>query len=192
MKAHLNPFAPDHIQRQLPFDLALVDITWQALEQKWARLNYRAAVVGPHGSGKSTFLKTLAQRLRDDHHVVTLFFRVGDTSLTQSDWEAVKKCDTTTILLVDGEGHLTLHERHRLRKAAKQAGRYLAARHRPSTLPTLLHLRANANLASQLLARLELPEQDELQKRLPLLLAKKNGNLREVWLSLYDEYALKD
>lgn len=193
MKAHLNPFAPDRVQRLLPFDPQLIDTSWEALESRWQKLGRRAAIIGHKGSGKTTFLRTFATRLEDSHDFVRLFFRQGDRTLGQTELKQLQEIQKgrKAILLIDGEGHLSLTERHRLRNHARKAEGYLVARHHRSLLPTLCHLRSSHELASALLARMDLKEQEALQSELPHLLRKKRGNLREVWLSLFDEYATK-
>ena len=191
MKAHFNPFAPDRVQRSLPFEPQLADTSWEAIEKKWQQLGRRAAVIGHKGSGKTTFLKTFRGRLEENYQVRCFFFRTGDRLLQPTHLEALARLpkEENTILLVDGEGHLALRERLRLREGARHAEGYLVARHHRSQLPTLLKLQSSALLAVELFERLNLEGYEEIRERLPSLLKKKRGNLREMWLSLYDQYA---
>lgn len=191
MKAHLNPFAPERVQRLLPFDPSLAGTSWEAIESRWLAMGRRASIVGRKGSGKTTFLKTFAQRLQKEHHLVHLFFREGDRQLGQREWDQLTRITNheNTLILVDGEGHLCRAQRTILRKLSSQAAGYLAARHHRSRLPALLHLKSSPQLAETLLARIDPEEADSIRNQLPSLLRKKSGNLREVWLSLYDEYA---
>ena len=70
MKAHLNPFAPNRVQRLLPFDPLLAGSSWDSIESDWEQLDRRAAVIGHHGSGKTTFLETFRTRLEKDWQIV--------------------------------------------------------------------------------------------------------------------------
>ena len=194
MKAHLNPFAPDQVQRNLPFDPELANSSWEEIEKKWHQLGRRAAVIGHKGSGKTTFLKTFETRLEKNYQVTRFLFRVDDHFLKPIHLQTLAQLPKKkkTILLIDGEGHLCRREKLRLRKEAKQAHGYLVARHHRSQLPTLLKLQSSPFLAAKLLERLNLEGYEEIRERLPHLLKKKRGNLREIWLSLYDGYASKN
>lgn len=194
MKAHLNPFAPDRVQRLLPFDPSLVETNWEAIESRWEKMGQRAAIVGHKGSGKSTFLKTFAKRLQKERNVVQLFFRAGDRKLGECHREKLAGMtnDQNVVVLVDGEGHLCWAQRNLLRNFCKHSAGYLVTRHHRSTLPTLLHLQSNPQLAETLLSKIAPDKEESIHQQLPSLLRKKSGNLREVWLSLYDEYACKD
>ena len=194
MKAHLNPFAPDRVQRLLPFGPEFVGTTWEQLESDWENSSRRAAVVGPHGSGKTTFLNTLGERLSSSYHVEKLFFHRDERHLSgeQKTQLARLKDPAHTILLVDGEGHLTLRERHWLRRQSGEMAGYLVARHHRCTLPTLLSLKVTPQLAHQLLKRIHPAEAAQRKNDLPLLLRKKSANLRELWFSFYDSYATQD
>ncbi|MGJ8726490.1 MAG: hypothetical protein ACSHYB_18240 [Roseibacillus sp.] len=194
MKAHLNPFAPDRVQRLLPFDPELIETTWEQLETRWENLHRRAVITGPHGSGKTTFLNTFAERLADTYHVETLFFHRDEHRLSPQQRKQITrlKAPSRTILLVDGEGHLTLRERHWLRHQSQEMAGYLVARHHRCTLPTLLSLSVTPKLAHQLLEQIHPAEATRRANDLPQLLRKKSGNLRELWLSFYDNYASQD
>ena len=194
MKAHLNPFAPDRVQRLLPFDPELLGTTWEQVETRWQSLHCRAAITGPHGSGKTTFLHTFAEHLAKTSHVETLFFHRNERHLSpeQKEQLAQLKDPAHTVLLADGEGHLSLKERRWLRNQSRRMAGYLVARHHRCTLPTLLSLKVTPQLAHQLLRQIHPAEAARRESDLPHLLRKKSGNLRELWLSLYDNYASQD
>src|SRR6185436_15582003 len=60
MRAADNPFA---VRRVLAIRYRLSGETWEGLLERLAALRYRAAIVGPHGRGKTTLLEDLAPRL---------------------------------------------------------------------------------------------------------------------------------
>lgn len=191
MKAHENPFAPDRVQRRLSFDPELAGTTWEQIEARWKTLNCRAAIIGLHGSGKTTFLKAFSKRLAPTYHVEALFFHYDQKNLTDDQRQQVLALSNQkkAVLLVDGEGHLRLSECRWLRRQSQHLDGYLVARHRPCRLPTLLKLKSSPEIAQQLLERIHPPEAILRQEQLPHLLRKKGGNLRELWLSFYDDYA---
>ena len=191
MKAHLNPFAPDRVQRLLPFDPELSSTSWEALDDRWLKLNYQAAVTGPHGSGKTTFLDTFSERLARTFSVERLFLHRNECRLSSAQREQITqlKDPANTILVVDGEGHLTWRDRRWLRRQSQKMAGYLVARHHRCSLPTLLSLKPTPQLAHQLLQQIHPAEAVQRENDLPLLLRKKSGNLRELWLSFYDDYS---
>ena len=60
MRARDNPFA---VQRVLAIRYRLSGVTWEELLARLAALRFRAALVGPHGHGKTTLLEDLGERL---------------------------------------------------------------------------------------------------------------------------------
>lgn len=191
MKAHLNPFAPNRVQRLLPFDPLLAGSSWDSIESDWEQLDRRAAVIGHHGSGKTTFLETFRTRLEKDWQIVSLFYNRNNRELSPYDRKLLLNLTSPekTIVLIDGEGHLKVNERIWLRRFTRDCAGYLVARHHRSCLPTLLKLNSSPTLALELLARINLENPEAAQKQLPKILKKKRGNLRETWLTLYDYYA---
>lgn len=190
MKAHLNPFAPGRVCRQLPFDPTLAGTDWSHLETSFSENRCRAIVWGRHGSGKSTFLNTFRRRLEAQAPVTQLTFRPEEPRLKASQRARLAEL-TGRFLLIDGEDHLSLRERREVRGASQDAIGYLAARHSPGRLPTLLHLRSSPEIARILLSRIDEAACHEFESELPALLRKKNGNLRDLWLTLYDVYAFR-
>lgn len=191
MKAHRNPFAPDRVRRLLPFDPTLLGTNWEAIERDWERLGRRAAVRGHHGSGKTTFLDTFAGRLSPQFRVEKLFLHRGTRYLNEQQDCLLEFLanQQDVILFVDGEGHLKASERRRLRKVSQNLGGYLVARHGRSSLPTLLQLKSNPLLAEILLEKIHPPAATNSKETWPRTFRKKGGNLRELWLSFYDDYA---
>ena len=60
MKARDNPFSTDRVLR---VRYRLCGLTWEQLLSRLAALQYRAAIVGPDGTGKTTLLEDLESRL---------------------------------------------------------------------------------------------------------------------------------
>ena len=70
-------------RRLLPYDPELLGTTWKEVETRWQSLNRRAAITGPHGSGKTTFLEYLRPaHLAKTSHVETLFLSSQRTAIS--------------------------------------------------------------------------------------------------------------
>ena len=63
LRARDNPFA---VQRVHAIRYRLAGITWEELLERLAALGFRAALVGPHGHGKTTLLEDLGARLAEE------------------------------------------------------------------------------------------------------------------------------
>jgi hypothetical protein len=60
MRARDNPF---RTERMLEVRYRLEGIGWEELLRRFEKLGYRAALIGPHGSGKTTLIESLEPRL---------------------------------------------------------------------------------------------------------------------------------
>ncbi|GAB5403770.1 MAG: hypothetical protein Aurels2KO_20010 [Aureliella sp.] len=207
-----NPFATRFVA---PGNLAWVPPGPQAdlgtLQRRLKSLDYRAAIVGPHGTGKSTLLEHLVGPigpvvLRLDHHgeivrqsashempgTVWLVLRRGrKQNFGRSTWRP------GGLLVLDGYEQLSYPERcwivleTRLRRMG-----LLVTSHRPVCLSTLVTTSVSAG-AMRLVVRQAavqagvafdaLPEVGE--GRLEALLKHHGGNAREAMMQLYDEFA---
>ena len=75
IRARDNPFRADRVQ-SLPY--RLMDTTWDALLDRLAALRYRAAIVGPEGSGKTTVTTTFLEQLCNAGYQFCVFDPEGD------------------------------------------------------------------------------------------------------------------
>ena len=184
MKADQNPFATRRLERVLAFDPKLIGESWEGLHARWQSLGRSAFVVGPHGSGKTTFLDGFAEQL--EAPVTRFFFNEQACFLTHFDRKRMQGA-AGTVWLVDGDLHLPRSERRELMGASSLSSGLLVARHRVWRGPVLLRLKATAGLARELLRRAAPEHLERLQPQLPSRLARTSGNLRELWMDCYDE-----
>ena len=176
MRARDNPFASGRVERlryRLPEGL-----TWERLLERLADLRHRAALVGPHGRGKTTLLEELAPRL------TARGFRVRSVTLRQDerrvDWSRLRlKADE--ILLFDGAELLGRFAWLRVRLSCRRAGGLIVTSHRPGLLPTLLECNTTPELLAGLVRELT-GEELETEE----LFARHGGNLRLVFWEMYD------
>jgi energy-coupling factor transporter ATP-binding protein EcfA2 len=185
MHAAINPFSTARVERLLDFDPGLIGTCWDTIDERWAELGWRACVTGHHGAGKTTFLETMATRLKPRARVELLFFNDRKRSLSPEDRKVLERCEGA-FLLIDGDESLSWSDRRSLARQSRRARGCLFARHRQRGLPELLRLRSNPELARQLLERISPEWRRKLDGELEQKLREMDGNLRELWLGCFD------
>jgi hypothetical protein len=146
-----------------------------SLVEKLASHNWRAAIVGPHGSGKSTLLESLKPALiAAGCRIQSTTMRDGERRLPSDFW--CRSQDVVTepngdlhptadaalaigccriLVVIDGFEQLAWLERSRLKWFCRRHNvGLLVTSHRPSGLPTLVHLSPNRQLINRLVADL--------------------------------------
>lgn len=111
----------------------------EALLARWRAAGRRGALLGPHGTGKTTRLRALADRLAaEGWHVVRVQWH-DDGTTTPADWRAaLRRADARTLVCLDGAENLGRLGLYRIFHYARRAGGLLATLHRPAwLLPTL-------------------------------------------------------
>ncbi len=189
--------------------------TFESLVQQfWERFRCQAAIVGPHGSGKSTLMSHICRELTGgklpllschpnsgvqcgdpDGTVIHVQLRRGHRPWHQ--WLCCRRYwNPGRFLVVDGLEQLPWWARSWIGyEVRRRRMPILASSHRRiSWLPTLLQTQVSTDLALRIVRRL-LPdsEHEELPhlldpNRLEALLRLHRGNFREVLMSLYDDY----
>jgi hypothetical protein len=177
VRARDNPFASDRVESlryRLPEGL-----TWDQLLERLAALRFRAALVGPHGHGKTTLLEELAPRL------TARGFQVRTVTLRQDerrvDWKRFRNLGADGILFLDGAELLGPLAWLRVRLSCRRAGGLIVTSHRPGLLPTFLECKTTPELLAGLVRELTGEEMETRE-----LFARHGGNLRLVFWTLYD------
>lgn len=191
MRARENPFRTERIGRlgfrhpTLPFD---------AIHRRLAELRRRAAIVGPHGSGKTTLHRQLGDRLASEGLCVHRWFLNADgpAPRTRALVREARTLGPRDVLLFDGAGHLSRPSWWRVLRACRGAGGLLITAHRPGLLPTLLETHTDAALLADLAFELTGPSALGILPLLEELRSVHAGNLRDVFLALYDLKAHDD
>lgn len=142
----------------------------------------RGQVVGPHGTGKSTFVIAFQKELAArglDVHLITLH------SFDKSGLNNLLTLQPGSILILDGFEQLPFWRRFKIIQSTRwrKIG-LLTTSHVSFGLPTLLETSVDLETAQNLVRTLTGSEPSE---NLESLLTKHNGNLREVFFDLYDE-----
>ncbi len=183
-----NPFGAKRIRAigYLPQELSCQEIISQ-LE----KLDYTAAVVGPHGSGKSTLLRDMEEQLSQSGVYTKKLFINLDTKLP---WQTIKECVCSmppkSVLFFDGANHLPFLRFRQLRSMTqKRSIGLVITSHDEGPLPTLLVCRGRLDLLTELTQQL-LPEHQTIrQSHLAALFESHRGNIRDCLWQLYDDYA---
>jgi len=187
MRAADNPFA---VRKVLAIRYRLAGETWEALLERLASLRYRAAIVGPHGRGKTTLLEDLAPRLEAlGFRIRSVMLHTGNRFLTRDQREVLlHDMGSRDLLCIDGAEQLSRSAWASLLARSRVAGGLLVTSHRPGLLPTLIDCETTPELLAGIMRDLAGPEADGIPMR--SLFARHEGNIREALREMYDVWAL--
>ena len=142
----------------------------------------RGQIIGPHGTGKTSLLRSLRPHLE-----------AAGYQLEWHDPQTVVRASrrtTNTLVVIDGYEQLSAWSRLTLRCSCWWHGcGLLVTTHRDVGLPPLVQTRPSLELAQQLAERL-LEGRGELlgNEEFARVWNEKQGNMRELWFALYDRY----
>lgn len=187
----MNPFRSSRLE-SLEFDLR--GDSWSAVMDRFALLGRRAATLGRHGSGKTTFLEQLARRL-EGVGLEVLTYRLDDLaprldSRELRRWQ--RQLTAKHLVVVDGAGWFGPVAGGKLLRATLSAGGLLVSAHRRCRLPVLFECRTDGKLLQKLVETLL---RDCVERVPPGLLTevasayeRHRGNLRHALRDLYDQW----
>jgi len=189
MKARDNPFAVDRVLRvryELPH-CTLAELVERLIEQRG-----RGAIVGPHGSGKTTLMEDLAGHLQSRGARVHLLRLSAErrTLPRESIRRLSDRLDADDAVLCDGAEQLTWPSWWWwLKRRVRTAGMFVVTTHRPGCLPTLLETRTTPELLESIIRRLLAHPNEPLPFDVAELFERHAGNVRDALRELYDRYA---
>ena len=180
-----NPFASHRVRL---FRYWHAEVGAEDLLRRLDDLGGHGAIVGPKGSGKTTFLEELdffmhgcVKRVRipgSDPSPLRTALEQLDGPVTESD-----------TLLIDGSEQLGSLAWRRFYLAVLRARRIVATLHRPGRLPTLFKCAPSPDILSNLVHYLDPDDAVLLEPHLPDLFQRHDGNIRLCFRELYDLYA---
>jgi ATPase subunit of ABC transporter with duplicated ATPase domains len=189
MKARENPFKTDSV---LGVRYRLRDRTWEELFERLKKLNYRAAIIGPHGTGKTTLLEEMEPRLaargfrvihlrldRETRSFEQGFLRRLFTILGERD-----------VILFDGAEQMSRLGWQLFKIRSKRAAGLVITSHRRGMLPTLMECATSSELLREIIR--ELLGGEARCEMTDKLHTKHGGNLRDALREMYDLYAAED
>jgi hypothetical protein len=190
MRARDNPFA---VQRVLAVRSRLARVTWEELLDRLAAFGFRAALVGPHGHGKTTLLEDLAPRLEDrGFRLRSATLRARDRRLTAAQEETLfADLAGRDLLLVDGAEQLGRLSWLRLRRKSRAAGGLVITSHHAGLLPTLHECRTTPELLAGIVRDLLGSEAEGMSPETEELWLRHRGNVRDALRELYDVWAAR-
>lgn len=181
MIAKNNPYNTERVATLLPFDPQWIGECWEGIERRLQELGGRGCVVGPHGSGKTTFLESFARRLRNrGEEVVTLFLNRQQRRIPEDFYQQLS---ARSVLLFDGAEHLGWLARRRFLKRCSHLRMIVTTGHRPSRLPTLFQTKVSPEVLERCMGRLDPDGDNGMAEE---LFERHAGNLRHALLECYD------
>jgi hypothetical protein len=159
----------------------------ETLLARWHAAGRRGALVGTHGTGKTTRMRALAARLATEGWTIIWMQWHDDGTTTPADWRAtLRAAGPRDIVCLDGSENLGLLGAYRLHRYTRRAGGVLATRHRRSfLLPTLATYAPDAALFAAHAASLD-PEAREAALS---AYAQTGQNAHEAFRLMYLDYS---
>ncbi len=167
----------------------------QSLLERLRHFGHRGAIVGPHGTGKSTLLLELARCLRERgwgvrmHKASRSFYTTVEAHQARNS----PRLRRPTIQFIDGfEALPWWRQRYFLLQSRILRHGLLVTAHRRANLPTLYTTRASIETARAVVRGVLHRQQrsDEFECT-PALFSNCRGNVREILFSLYDHYEMR-
>lgn len=153
-------------------------------------LGRRAALVGPHGSGKTTLMEDLAGLLGGrGFRIRHLRLREGDALSAAARIEPLLSgAGAGDFLLLDSAGLLGWWDWRTFRHRSRLAGGVLVTAHRRGRLPTLWEHATDPALLAEIVAGLAADDPPP-ERLIREAFARRRGNLRDALRDLYDAWA---
>lgn len=164
-----------------------------SLVARLAGLGWRAAIIGPHGTGKSTLLASLLPELaRAGCDVYSIALHDGQRRMSpqfMAKFESALATATPAacrVVVVDGYEQLSRWNRWQLRRRLKNIGvGLLVTSHKQVSLPVLFRTATDVTLAEEIVGKL-IGDGTIEAGDVRAAFHRHGGNLRETLFDLYD------
>jgi len=192
MKARENPFASQHIEN-IPYQFHQGD--WDYWLHHLEALQYRAAIVGSKGNGKTTLLETLADKLRTrGFKIHTIFLNDNCKRPTPVLLKNIyAQLDPKNIVLLDGAEQMSTIAWQLFKWRCRHAGGLIVTTHGAGWLPTWIECSTNPKLLQWIVQQLlqgkddfHWPRTDSFADSIQHLFHNHKGNIRNALRELYD------
>lgn len=184
---HTNPFStcwtrPGALRFRFPEDQGPSQLLSKLSNQGWW-----GAIVGPHGSGKTSLLESLKPALNAaGWHVQMISLHLGQRRLPPGRPPASDR----VMVIVDGYEQLNPFQRFALRCRCRRARcGLLVTAHSPTALPTLITLAPDESLVQQLVGELASRATTPITSAdVAASYACHGSNVRDIFFDLYDQH----
>lgn len=184
-----NPFNAQRLDTlaYVEFDHNLSDIA-----DKLKQMNYRGAICGPHGCGKTAMLQALGDELmRHGLTPLPLFINSDHRGTLPKSWQVtIRKARPTDVLLLDGYDLLPWWARGWVLTRSSNAGGVIVTAHKRVFFHTIAQPHSSLALLNHLIDQL-MPG-DDVQINTERLFDRAQGNLRDAFRLAYDDYAINN
>ncbi|NNE91548.1 MAG: hypothetical protein HKN23_07865 [Verrucomicrobiales bacterium] len=193
--ARENPFASERIEQLLKFDPSWLGTEWETILDEFEEEHERrAAVIGAHGSGKTTFLDTFEPLFREKTglRVCRLFLNDEKPELTRQERVFLTNIPNheSTVIFLDGEERMNFFDRLEFSRLAHGFAGLLVTRHTPRRgIPTLLETKTTPEMLAAFLKKL-MPDFPAVESEVADLFVAHDGNLREALREAYDRVGI--
>lgn len=199
--ARNNPFRTCRVESSIRFQPAWLDTSWQEIMERFDSLrssHSRCTVVGPHGTGKTTFFEDFELRLRDRGHEV-LRLSLHLTVDSRAELPTIPdEVHPDTIVLLDSAGVIgwrawsplplrTWNQRRSWRDKFRRLSccQIVESRHRRNSNPVLLQTGSSPEMLEAIIRRLD-PEWQISSTEIRTLYQRRKGNIRESLRECFD------
>ena len=184
MKARDNPFATDRVLR---IRYRPQGWTWEQMLARLEAMDYRGAIVGPEGRGKTTLLEDLGERLAPrglgvKHLRLTRERPAFERRTLREFFDGLA---TRDVILLDGAEQLGRRAWWRFLRSSHAARGLVITSHRTGLLPTLVQCETSVPLLRGIVHDLH-PGQAGAAEA---LFTRHRGNVRDALRELYDTCA---
>jgi energy-coupling factor transporter ATP-binding protein EcfA2 len=157
---------------------------------KLASQQWQGAIIGPHGSGKSTLVESLRPTIiAAGRSIQAISLRDGQRRLPRPIFET-RATDANPLVIIDGYEQLGWPARLRLSLRCRSAGAgLLVTSHRPIRIPTLIQLSPDRQLVEHLVDDLCAEVSTTITRAdIAASHACHGSNVREILFDLYDRH----
>lgn len=185
-----NPFATRHVRPgALPYLFSAGENT-DELVKRLRNNGWWGQIIGPHGSGKSALLASLAPAIERAGRKTFLVELHDRQRRLPSGFHAGARTNDPLVVIVDGYEQLGRLQRFRLKRFCRRGGLgLLASAHKAAGLPELFQTSANLDVVQQLVERLQAESATKVgAEEVAERFARHGGNVREILFDLYDLY----
>lgn len=189
-----NPFASCRVE-SLRYRFPGFDFDQQV--SRLAEMGWRAEILGPHGTGKTTLLIELHRYLTSSwpDRACRFWFVPREATNQRAQWlRLCEECSADEILLIDGIERLSWLRRAQLvgrlpislARGSRFPSSIVITTHRSMGLPLWIRSQTTKALLNELLLELNPQADREMMQQAERIFTTHQGNIREVFWQLYD------